>query len=92
MVILIPIKIDHGKPITKVKVRTRIVIKMRTLVGSGYYNSKMKAIRRLQFYQFYLRDEVGLWKNKNTGKSGQQLMCNLNQVGREGMATFHLEI
>jgi hypothetical protein len=38
MVILIPIKIDHGKPITKVKVRTRIVIKMRTLVGSGYYN------------------------------------------------------
>jgi len=54
--------------------------------------SKMKAIRRLQFYQLYLRDEVGLWKNKNTGKSGQQLMCNLNQVGREGKATFHLEI
>jgi hypothetical protein len=40
MVILIPIKIDHGKPITKVKVRTRIVIKMRTLVGSGYYNTQ----------------------------------------------------
>jgi hypothetical protein len=42
MVILIPIKINHEKPITKVKVnrsKMRIVIGTRTSVGSGYYNT-----------------------------------------------------
>ena len=39
MVVLIPIKINHGKPITKVKKITRIVNKMRIMVGSGYYNN-----------------------------------------------------
>ena len=42
MVVLIPIKINHEKPITKVKINkskmTRIVNKTRTMVGSGYYN------------------------------------------------------
>jgi hypothetical protein len=41
MVILIPIKINHEKPITKVKVnrsKMRIVIGTRTSVGLGYYN------------------------------------------------------
>ena len=62
MVVLIPIKINHEKPITKVKINkskiTRIVNKTRTMVGSGHYNrleltwaaraSKVQIIMRLE--------------------------------------------